>query len=131
MKKVLNITLIISFAITILVPITGIHLHKLAATIFLLLSIIHTVVYREKLSTKRWFLLILIIISFISGIFGMILEQFVWILNVHCMSSILLIFFLAIHIFIFYKNFFRKKWYLIIEPLYYNITNKGGDESHG
>lgn len=109
MKKTLNILLLISFAITIMVPVTGIHIHKLAATVFLLLSIIHTVVYRRKLSGKRWLLLATILISFASGLFGMILDQSLFVSNVHRVISIVLVFFLAIHVFVFHKNFFRKK----------------------
>ena len=67
MKKILNYGLFISFLLTIMVPLTGVHIHKLASTVFLLLSIIHTCVYRKKLNTKRWGLLLLIIISFVTG----------------------------------------------------------------
>ena len=38
MKKSLNILLLISFVLTVMVPVTGIHIHKLAATVFLLLK---------------------------------------------------------------------------------------------
>ena len=72
MKKLLNLALLISFIVTVLVPLTGIHMHKLASVLFLLLSIVHTVVYRKKLGLKRWLLLGLILISFASGLFGMI-----------------------------------------------------------
>lgn len=41
MKKVLNYLLAISFIITIMVPITGIIVHKLASTLFLVLALIH------------------------------------------------------------------------------------------
>ncbi len=57
MKKFLNIALLISFLITIMVPLTGVHIHKLASVLFLLLSIVHTIVYRKKLGVKRWLLL--------------------------------------------------------------------------
>ena len=40
MKKVLNLTLCLCFAVTCLVPVTGITLHKLAAASFLLLTIL-------------------------------------------------------------------------------------------
>lgn len=56
MKKVLNLTLCLCFAVTCLVPVTGIALHKLAAASFLLLTIFHIVLYRRKLSKKRWLL---------------------------------------------------------------------------
>ena len=36
MKRVLNYSLAISFILTIMVPITGIIVHKLAATLFLI-----------------------------------------------------------------------------------------------
>ena len=107
MKKVLNIALLITFIITIMVPLTGVHIHKLASTLFLLLSIVHTIVYRNKLGMKRWLLLVMIIMSFITGLFGMILEQFPIVLMLHRAISIALVFFLAIHIFVFHRKFCR------------------------
>ena len=104
MKKFLNIALLISFLVTIMVPLTGIHIHKLASVLFLLLSIVHTIVYRRKLGAKRWLLLALIVISFATGLFGMILDQFPIILILHRCISIALVFFLAIHIFVFHKK---------------------------
>ena len=104
MKRFLNIALLISFIVTVMVPLTGIHIHKLASVVFLLLSIIHTISYRKKLGTKRWLLLGLIVISFATGLFGMILDQFPIILILHRCISIALVFFLAIHIFVFHKK---------------------------
>jgi len=104
MKKALNIALLVSFIVTIMAPLTGIHIHKLASVAFLLLSIIHTISYRKKLGTKRWLLLGLIVISFATGLFGMILDQFPIILILHRCISIALVFFLAIHIFVFHKK---------------------------
>lgn len=104
MKRFLNITLLVSFLITIMVPLTGIHIHKLASVLFLLLSIVHTITYRKKLGAKRWVLLALIAVSFATGLFGMILDQFPIILILHCCISIALVFFLAIHIFVFHKK---------------------------
>lgn len=104
MKKLLNIALLISFIVTILVPLTGIHMHKLASVIFLLLSIVHTIVYRKKLGLKRWLLMGLILISFVSGLFGMILDHVPIVLILHRVISIVLVFFLAIHIFVFHKK---------------------------
>ena len=74
MKRFLNIALLTSFIVTVMVPLTGIHIHKMASVAFLLLSIIHTISYRKKLGTKRWLLLGLIVISFATGLFGMILD---------------------------------------------------------
>ena len=104
MKKLLNIALLISFVVTILVPLTGIHVHKLASVVFLLLSIVHTVTYRKKLGAKRWLLLGLILISFATGLFGMIFDHIPIVLILHRAISIALVFFLAIHIFVFHKK---------------------------
>ena len=104
MKKLLNIALLISFLVTIMVPLTGVHIHKLASVVFLLLSIVHTINYRKKLGANRWLLLALIVVSFATGLFGMILDQFPIILILHRCISIALVFFLAIHIFVFHKK---------------------------
>ena len=104
MKRFLNITLLISFLVTIMVPLTGIQIHKLASVVFLLLSIVHTITYRKKLGAKRWLLLALIVVSFATGLLGMILDQFPIILILHRCLSIALVFFLAIHIFVFHKK---------------------------
>ena len=104
MKKVANIALLLSFAATVLVPLTGIHIHKLASTLFLLLSLVHTVIYRKKLGARRWLLLGLILLAFVSGLFGMIWEQFPLVLMFHRALSIALVFFLAIHIFAFHNK---------------------------
>ena len=104
MKKTLNIALLLSFLVTIMVPLTGVQIHKLASVLFLLLSIVHTIVYRKKLGVKRLLLLALIVISFATGLFGMILDQHPIILILHCCVSIALVFFLAIHIFVFHKK---------------------------
>lgn len=104
MKKTLNLALLVSFIVTIMVPLTGIHVHKLASLLFLLLSIVHTVVYRKKLGPKRWLLLALIVLSFASGLFGMIFDQYPILLILHRSLSIALVFFLAIHIFLFHKR---------------------------
>ena len=108
MKKLLNLALLVSFIVTIMVPLTGIHAHKMASTLFLLLSIVHTIVYRKKLGAKRWLLLGLIVISFATGLFGMILDQFPIILILHRCISIAVVFFLAIHIFVFHKKLLSK-----------------------
>ena len=107
MKKTLNLALLISFIITIMVPLTGIHIHKMASVIFLLLSVIHTIVYRKQLGVKRWFMLALIAISFATGLLGMILDQFPLILRSHRAISIGVVFFLAIHIFVFRKKLLK------------------------
>ena len=104
MKKILNITLLLSFSGTVLVPLTGIPIHKMASVLFLLLSLIHTVIYRRKLGAKRWLLLSIIVISFATGLFGMILDHIPMVLILHRAISIALVFFLAIHIYVFHKK---------------------------
>ena len=107
MKKALNLALFLSFLVTVMVPLTGIIVHKLASVLFLLLTIVHTVIYRKKLGAKRYLLLALVLISFATGLFGMILDQFPIILILHRCISIALVFFLAIHIFVFHKRLTR------------------------
>jgi len=107
MKKILNIALLITFILTIMVPLTGGHIHKMASTFFFLLSIVHTIAYRKKMGAKHWLLFVIIIISFATGLFGMILDHIPVVLNLHRAISIGLVFFLAIHIFVFHKKFCR------------------------
>ena len=104
MKKTLNIALLLSFLVTTMVPLTGIQIHKLTSVLFLLLSIVHTIVYRKILGAKRLLLLALIVISFATGLFGIILDQYPIVLILHRCISIALVFFLAIHIFVFHKK---------------------------
>lgn len=107
MKKLLNLALSLSFIITILVPLTGVHIHKLASTLFLLLSGVHTFLYHKKLGVKRILLLALITVSFGSGLLSMILDQYPVILSLHRAISIGAVFFLSIHIFVFHKRLLR------------------------
>ena len=107
MKKILNIALLISFVVTIMVPLTGVHVHKMASVLFLLLSIIHTVVYRKELGAKRWLLLAIVLISFATGLFGMILDHIPMVLILHRVISIAVVFFMAVHIFVYHKRLTR------------------------
>ena len=107
MKRILSIALLVSFVVTVMVPLTGIHIHKLASVLFLLLSIVHTVVYRKKLGARRWLLLAAVMISFATGLFGMILDHIPVVLILHRAISIGLVFFLAIHIFVFHRRMCR------------------------
>ena len=104
MKKGLNISLFISFFVTIMVPLTGVPVHKMASVVFLLLSMIHTIIYRKRLGAKRWLLLTIIAVSFLTGLFGMIWDQFPYVLRVHRAISIASVFFLAIHVFLFRRK---------------------------
>lgn len=102
--KVLNIALLICFIVTILAPLTGIIVHKLAATLFLLLCLIHTVVYRKKLNGKRYVMLAVIVLAYLTGLFGLIFDEIPLILTLHKVISIASIIFLAVHIFVFQRS---------------------------
>lgn len=104
MKKLLNTALLVSFSVTVMVPLTGIPVHKLASAVFLLLSLVHTAVYRKKLGPRHRLLLIAIVVSFGTGLSGMILDHIPLVLILHRAISIGLVFFLAIHIFVFHKR---------------------------
>ena len=104
MKKVWNIALLISFIVTILVPITGVHIHKLASAVFLLLCIAHAAACRKKLDPKKLLLAALVTAAFVTGLFGMILDQFPVVLTLHRCISIAVVFFLAIHIFVYRRK---------------------------
>lgn len=103
-KKILNYLLLITFLLTIFVPLTGIAIHKLASALFLLLCVVHTVVYRRKLGIRSLGLLAIVLVSFLTGLFGMIFDQLPLILRLHRVVSIASVFFLAIHIFIFHRR---------------------------
>jgi ATP-binding cassette subfamily C protein len=76
----------------------------ITSVIFLLLSFVHTLIYRKKLGVRRWALLATVVISFVTGLFGMILDHIPAVLILHRALSIALVFFLAIHIFVFHKR---------------------------
>lgn len=108
MKKALNFALLVSFILTILVPLTGVYVHKIASALFLVLTAIHTVSYRKKLGTKRWLMLALVVAAFISGMLGMILDQYPVVLILHRVISVAVVFFAAIHIFVFHRAMFCR-----------------------
>ena len=81
--RILNYILWSSFVVTMLAPITGIHIHKVASTIFLLMCFVHTLKHKEKLNAKRWGILCLIILAFVSGIVGSIYDEYELLLNLH------------------------------------------------
>lgn len=103
-SKILNYLLLITFICTIMVPLTGVMVHKLASTLFLLLCVAHTFVYRRRLNGKRFLLLGMVAVAFLSGILGMIFEEIPLILASHKVISIAMVCALAIHIFVFYKR---------------------------
>jgi len=108
-RKIWNILLLVSFIVTLLVPLTGIHIHKLASALFLLLSLIHIFMYRKGMGAKRYALIAIILVSFLTGLFGMIYEEIAFILQMHRVVSIAVVFFLAIHIFVFQKKMYLGK----------------------
>lgn len=101
MKKVLNLLLLLSFFLTVLAPLTGIHFHKLFSLLFLLLSAIHGVIYRNKMGWCRLLLFGLILLCFASGITGIIFTEILILMAIHKVTAFFLIFFLGIHIFLF------------------------------
>lgn len=100
----MNYLLLISFIITNMVPLTGVHIHKLASVVFLLLCIVHTVIHRKRLKTRSYLLLGLVFLAFLSGLFGMIFDEIPLILALHKVISIGSVFALAIHIFVYYRR---------------------------
>ena len=104
MKRVLNYLLAISFILTIMVPITGIIVHKLASTLFLVLALIHVFLYRKSLDLKFIFIIVLTILSFVLGILGLVLVEYPIMLILHRTVSIVLIILLAIHIYKFHRR---------------------------
>lgn len=102
--KLLNIALLISFLVTILVPLTGVIVHKLASTLFLLLCLVHTIVYRKRLNQKRYIMLAVIFLAYLTGLFGLIFDEIPLILALHKVISIVCVIFLAVHIFVFQRG---------------------------
>ena len=97
MKRILNYLLAISFILTIMVPI-------LAATLFLMLALIHVFLYRKRLDLKYILIIVLTILSFVLGILGLIMVEHPIILILHRTISIVLIILLAIHLYKFHKR---------------------------
>lgn len=104
MRRVLNYVLAISFVLTIMVPITGIMVHKLSSTLFLLLALIHVFLYRKRLDYKYILIIGLTILSFVLGILGLVLVEYPIVLILHRTISIVLIILLAIHIYKFHRR---------------------------
>ncbi len=108
MKKILNILLLITFVLTLLVPITGVQIHKLASTLFLLLCLVHTALHWSKMNARRYVVLGMVFASFLTGLFGLIFEEIPLVLAIHKVVSIAVVFFLAIHIFVFSRRLFPE-----------------------
>lgn len=104
MRKILNYLLAISFIVTILIPITGIKIHKLASTLFLLLALIHVFLYRKKVDYKYVLVVVLTVVSFVLGIVGLVMIDHPIILVLHRTISIVLVCLLAIHIYRFHRR---------------------------
>lgn len=104
MRKVLNYLLAISFIVTIMAPITGIIVHKLASTLFLLLALVHVFMYRKRLDYKYIFVIALTILSFVLGILGLVMIDHPIVLAFHATVSIVLVGLLAVHIYRFHRR---------------------------
>ena len=101
MKKALNFLLILTFALTLLVPLTGVPIHKSASLLFLLLCVVHAALHWRKMDARRGVVLGLIFASFLTGVIGLIFEEIPIIFALHKVMPITVVFFLAIHIFVF------------------------------
>ncbi|MBQ8598819.1 MAG: heme transporter CcmB [Oscillospiraceae bacterium] len=106
--KILNLLLLLSFVVTILAPLTGLIVHKLASALFLLLCIVHTLLYRKRLKVRSLALLALVFLAFFTGLFSLIFDEIPLILALHKVISIGSVFVLAIHIFIFHRHLLRS-----------------------
>lgn len=104
MKRVLNYLLAISFILTIMVPITGVKVHKLCSTLFLVLTMIHFFTYRNRLNYMYYLIITLTIVSFVLGVLGLIMIEYPIILVLHRTISIVLVCLLAIHIYKFHRR---------------------------
>lgn len=104
MKKILGILLPVSFLATLTVPLTGVIFHKLAATVLLLLGLVHVFTVRKR-SKSGLGLLALMAVSFAAGILGMIFDRFPVVLGLHKLLSLFSIFALGVHA----ACFFRRK----------------------
>lgn len=102
--QILNILLLVSFVVTLLVPLTGVIVHKMASAIFLLLCVVHTIVYCKRLKWKGVATLGLVLLAFLSGLFGMIWDQVPFVLALHKVISIGCVFVLAIHVFVWRRR---------------------------
>lgn len=109
MKRLLHWLLLISFVVTLSVPLTGLIVHKLASAVFLPLCLVHAAVYRRRLGPRRWALLGGVVLAFGSGVLSLVLEELPLVLALHKVISITCVFFLAIHIFVFALRCGRKE----------------------
>lgn len=103
MKKILGILLLASFLAAVSVPFTGVIVHKLASTVFLLLSLVHIFTAKGK-SGLGLMLLALVIAAFASGVLGMILEEYPAVLGLHKLLSIGSVFVLGLHSALFFRR---------------------------
>lgn len=100
MKRIFALLLWGSFLLTLLVPFTGIVVHKLASTVFLLLCLVHAFARRRQAGPRRWALLAGVGLCFASGLAALLWAGLPWVLAIHKMLSMVCVFFVAIHIFV-------------------------------
>ena len=103
MKKVLNLLLLASFLLTVLVPLTGVLVHKTAAALFLLLCLVHTAVHRRRLAGRRAALLAAVALAFASGLSALLWETPL-LLMAHRALSAVCILGLAVHVVTFQRR---------------------------
>lgn len=107
-KKAINISLIILFILTVAAPITGLMIYKLASSLFLVLALVHTCLYRRA-GAKNYLPLCVVLGAFVSGVLAVIFSQYTIAAALHKLISIAAVFVLAIHIFIHRKKIAKSE----------------------
>ena len=107
MKRILHFLLAASGLLTLLVPVTGVVVHKLAATVFLLLCAVHAVQLRKKLRGRSLAMLAVVALAFVSGLFSLIFSDLPLVLAAHKLISLACVAGLAVHVVRFHRRLTR------------------------
>lgn len=91
MKQTLQVSIFISLLFTIAVPITGIHLHKVGATLFVILSAIYAFTQNNYSKKVIFGFLGFAVLIFVMGLLGMINAHIPALLSVHKALSLLFV----------------------------------------
>lgn len=109
MKKKLDLLLLTAFVVTITAPLTGIHIHKLASLLFFIFCLLHAGARWRKMNIRRVLAVVLVFTAFLTGLLGMIFEEYPILLALHKTSAMAIVFFLAIHIFAYSSKLCPRK----------------------
>lgn len=103
MKKIFCFILAILFLICIVPFLTGMVIHKMVGCLFLIMIIVHLIIYRANMNWKKWLFFIYLLLVFILGI--MAFKNDAMIFNIaHKTTSILLIIFIVIHFYRYHRR---------------------------